>query len=652
MPILSDGGARHARPGCCPTFVHGRLAAAALVLWLVAAGRAAAEPSLRVELAREQIFEGESVLYRVTVSGVEDPLRPELPESKDFRVAPRGESSQSRVTITNGRRSESRSVAYDYLLTPLRSGDITVPPPRMEVNGRTLTGRPVVLTVVPPGEQDLVALELTADRQEVYPSQPFTITLTVAVKGLPEPLEEDDPIALLRDPPRLEIPWVDDDQLQEHLEPRVAWQRWLGNWRHPRGAGFRINGIRATNVFSLLDQSGMGFLPQPRRVRRAGAGQEGAGTYWEYEFPRTFTADRVGEYSFGPAHFKGRVVSGIVGQRHLEGEDVYALAGPLTVRVQDAPVDGRPATYIQAIGAFDVAATVTPRQAQVGDPLTLTITLRGQGTLDTALPPDLQGMPDVSERFRIYEATSKTEEGRKQFVYSLRPLAADVREFPAIPVSYFDVDQERYRTLRTEPIPLEVRAAAARLAAGDITAGDAAEGLVSREQGLFPNITDLSLVRDQRVRPVRWVLGALGLGGLYLAGIVVARCLRSGGAIRNASRWRPALLSAERGLDAARNLLDDGRTREAMETARGALAALVGELRGVDAAGLTTPELERELNRLELAPDVVRRVVDLLETCDAARYGGGVVDRESFAASAGAVLEGLAAGRKRSRWTG
>ena len=56
---------------------------------------------------------------------------------------------------------------------------------------------------------------------------------------------------------------------------------------------------------------------------------------------------------------------------------------------------------------------------------------------------------------------------RRQFTYSLRPRTADIKAFPPVALSYFDVDRERYVTLRTEPIPLRV-AAARQLADGEI----------------------------------------------------------------------------------------------------------------------------------------------------------------------------------------
>ena len=54
-------------------------------LALLSAGPVAAQqPELIVEIEKQEIYEGESVLYRLTLNHVDQPVEPELPGFTDF----------------------------------------------------------------------------------------------------------------------------------------------------------------------------------------------------------------------------------------------------------------------------------------------------------------------------------------------------------------------------------------------------------------------------------------------------------------------------------------------------------------------------------------------------------------------------------------
>ena len=73
--------------------ILGALAIAAALAWLPSASAADA-PELIVELERPTIYEGESVMYRVTLNNVENPREPDLKAlAADFQVVPAGQQS-------------------------------------------------------------------------------------------------------------------------------------------------------------------------------------------------------------------------------------------------------------------------------------------------------------------------------------------------------------------------------------------------------------------------------------------------------------------------------------------------------------------------------------------------------------------------------
>lgn len=622
-----------------------------LLAWaslLTATARAQDEPEVLVHLERPKIYQGESVEYRVTIRNVKDPAPPGLEGFDDFEIEELGSQSlDSRsITIINGRKTVTTRYgrAFDYALTPKRTGKLTIPAPKAEIDGRVIRGQTLTLEVIAPEEQDVVKMRIEADRAEVYPLQPFRVALKIWVRAVPEPNDAANPLRVQRTPPDLQVPWVFDEKLPEGVRPRRAWSRWLEPLQQTDG-GFRINNINSRTIFSLFDEHFATFLPAGKIVERPDASGERV-EYWEFTFAREFVGEQVGTYQFGPATLKGRFAVGRDARGQLEGDDFFVIAPAVEVRVKDVPTAGRPDSYIGATGQFRVRAQLSPTEAKVGDPLTLTLEIAGEGTLDGALPPKIAQLPEVAKHFKVYEPTTESDGAARRFIYQLRPEDARAEAFPAVPISYFDVEAGKYVTLHTDPIPLKIHESQ-RLSAQEIAvATPQAEGepaARAREEGIFANVTDLSALRDRSIRPRRWLIGLAALVGLYVAAVVVVGRTRRRQGDSAARRKRDARRAALRWLNAAQVEIDAGRWRAAANHLREAVVGLIADAGGLPHEGLTTADARAELQKLELPAELVARTTRLLDACDAARYGGSEESLQESARDANKLIDQLAA---------
>lgn len=454
----------------------------------------AVEPEVVVQVDSTRIFLGESVQYEVLLNHCEPDQQPQLEGWKNdftFELLERTTVQQTSITMQGRQaiRQEIRGPRSTYRLTPLRPGTIIIPSPRVEVGGETFQGHSLTLQVIAPPEQDIARLSITTTPAKVYPLQPFTVSLHLDLRALSVPDEEVEPLANQRSLPTLSIPWVDDEQLAKGLQPLEPWERWLQTYRRERNerrlgslrGSVSINGLQryvnpldrffADDPAFGLEEAFDPFAPvEPRRreqdqriafrvppVQVRVPDDRGIETnYWRYTFSRRFAAHARGTYRFGPVSFKGDWTDYAPGSDSHE-ELLYALAEPLDMMLAEPPRAGRPANYTGAIGRFTCGAQVTPTQAEVGQPLTLTLWIQGSGTLDETFAPRLNGLPELKGAFRIYEPTAETVRDQRRFTYSIRPLQSQVTEFPSLAWSYFDVDTEQYVTLRTPAIPLQVR---------------------------------------------------------------------------------------------------------------------------------------------------------------------------------------------------
>jgi len=625
-----------------------RAGLAALAVFTLAplADAAEPQPSITTQLSHREVYEGQAVQYRITLHNVDAPVEPELGPLDDFHVTALGprtfESRQ--VRIINGQREETvdRARQYDYRLVPRKTGTLEIPAPSVRLAGKVLKGEKRSLKVLAPDAQDFVIAEISSDRSSVYPMQTFTVTLTVLVKGLPKPNANRDPLSVQDSPPAMQIPWVLDNQLPDGLKPQMEQDRWLASLHPDTTSGLSINGFRRPTLFTLMEDSPMAFTGRVSQIKRRDKDGEEV-RYWQYAFPRTFHAKKPGTFRFGPATVQGAFATR-QSERGLIGQEIYTVAKPIEVIVKDVPEEGRPATFTGAIGQFQLSAELKPQRVRIGDPMTLTLTLHGEGTCETVRAPDLAAVKEITEHFQIDAATEENEETKSQFTYSLRPIDAEVKSFPAVAMSYFDVESQRYETLRTEPIPIEV-VKAVPLSTDQIVATPQRSGeqndLKARREGTFANITDLAAVRDESVRPERWLVGLGSLAGLYV--VLAAAVVRFQRLTGDPSllRRRQAAGRARRRLHTALASLSVSSSRQATDGLQAAVTGLVADVADLAEAGLTPREVREHLQTLGVADALVQRTGRLLDACDAARYG--IVDQtpEALGREAEAVLDEL-----------
>ncbi len=226
------------------------------------------------------------------------------------------------------------------------------------------------------------------------------------------------------------------------------------------------------------------------------------------QMPLSVQAFTAGRQSGGPVTIHGSVI--IPG-----GSPEYLLldSEPVTLNIQPLPAAGELPGFTGAIGSY---ACDLPRlgtnTVRVGDPLQLSVTIRGTGDLNRLTPPPLpqakgwQVFPATLEG--IAPPTAHTPAGAV-FKYTLIPLTDELRETPAIPFSYFDAYRATYLDRTIPSVPVVV------VAEGLPTSIPAALQLPDKESKTAsrPSLSDLS----PKVGHVTGTFVPLPLRGWFLA---------------------------------------------------------------------------------------------------------------------------------------
>jgi BatD DUF11 like domain len=420
------------------TALH-RLAAA--ILLAAAGGHAwAAEPAISARLTPGEIRLGERAQLSVTIANVQSAPAPALPSLDGITV--QGVGQQMSMSIVNGETSVN--VTHNYVLTPSRTGTLTIPALSVDVAGRRLSTDPLVLRVIAAGAPRSPPVR---ERQTAEPSAGEAATLEIAVPHRDLFVGEVVPA-------RLVLRIREGLRVTEASQPVIdadAFAVTRKTDREPKQTTAVIAGAR----YVVVDF--------PIALSPVSAGDQRLGAHIDLRAIVPRTAQRGRGVFDDP--FLGSFFGGLAGeQRKLE-----VVATPQTVRVRPLPDDGRPPDFAGAIGRFSLTASAEPTELAVGDPIAEKIVVSGSGNFDRVSLPTFDPGPDW-KTYPESSAFAPDDElglaGRKTFEQAIVPERVSLRELPARRFSFFDPEARRYVTLATDPIALTIAPAAGRSGSG------------------------------------------------------------------------------------------------------------------------------------------------------------------------------------------
>ncbi len=642
---LQVAGTRVARSGLL-MFSRLFLICAFLTPGASAGGALADDPEIAAAVSTTELFVGESLDYQIEIRNAENPVAPDVsPLKEQFEVVAAGDQSrnQSSTFIVNGRVSQQNVFSHIYLyrLTPKSTGELTIPSIKATIDGAELTSNPVKIRVQDAEEQDAVLVEIKPNLTTVYPTQPFTVTLRVLVQPLPNstsnPLQP-----LRRDPPHIQVNWV---EAPDGLTTNET-SEWLQRLLAENGAGFTINEL-SSQTGSLFGGSRAAVfeLSKGRETRNGLDGKPIE--YFVHELTRSFTPQRTGSYSFGPAVVKGTFVGGVRGDEYLPRR-LVAIGTSATVTVREVPTP-RPVGYTGGIGEYQLAATARPIKLRVGDPLTLTLEFarrEDSGSLELISAPDLSAIPEIADSFEIIDRnpTGRIEGSIKQFSYAMRPKKPDV-SIPALTLSTFDPSAETFTEIATSAIQLSV-SEASKLESQDLVGSVANSGsseIQKSAAGIFQNITDPAEFSDEQVSIGRW---ASAVGGLWcVAGSVMAAVTLYRRKSNNPIfvRRQQARRAAHTRLTSATQMSSQGKQKDSLREVRASIVGLIADIENRVAEGLTAADVATALAKAGVPENDRVATSRLLESIEGAEYGAGdAIDAQAAIKTATALVDRIA----------
>ena len=589
------------------------------MLVLAPAAAVAAGAKLQARVDRGELALGERLLLEVTLEQTAPGGAPrwDFPAAPDFEVLDEDQFLEAHGTLGGGagvQIVEVRTIVRQ--LRPKRAGALTLPPVSAILQGKRYVTEAIVVQVSGAGPAAPGPGPGAPDPKAGAPGRQAGAGAAPAPRGRGGWAYSN---------------WERDVTLRMEVTKREVWvgeqlraDAWLVG-------PYEISDFRAEQM-PAFDGFWKENLEIPRRLR-----PEVRGHAWAYLLTRAaLFPTRPGPLTVEPLHGTADVaVRG--GRFGAFGRlvQVPKRTEPIAVRVKPLPA-GAPHGFDPGnVGALTLQLSAAPERVAAGEPVTVRITVAGDGNVRAYAPPRLPDLPGA----RAYQPTTTDRlEDRGGRLFGTRtveivvvPDRAGELVIPAGEWPFFDPRAGKYQVAITPAVRVAVDPP--RPAPRD--AAPAAPELAAR---LRPIRADGAL-RPVGPPPWRrpWFLALLVAPPVAFLAAAAAARLRAGAGARAAAG---AGREARRELLAARRRGGRDPAGAAAEAER-ALQTYASRRLARTAAGLTRDALAAALALAGAHPRAVRALLQALDLADAARYGAGDVRVEEVLAAAERALAAL-----------
>ena len=455
---------------------HLTIITAAIISTFAATPIASAETISR--LSSRFLTRGEQALLEVCISGASPSSIPQIPNIPGVKIASTNRGARTR--LLPGRKLE---YVFEFLVTSYEIGNFTIPSIEVYAGGMPSKTEPLEFSVFNPDE--LKWSEAVIGERSVRYASAFKVMNNQPYDGETIPIE----IKLFVPRDLLVEDWGIPDFTRDGL---TCWRFQPSQMR----GNVNLLGVPCVSV----------------------------------AYPSTLTATRSGSIGIGPASIRlvttQMVLDGFPRRVTLE---TNVSVPELRLNARPLPVNA-PEGFENAVGNFNISATVNQTEVTEGDPIPVEIIVSGSGNLDTVRPPKL--IDPLG--WKIYDASPSLRgderrelSGQTVFQQFMRPLELK-SALPGFKLVYFDPKKQSYETVTTAPTPLQMKPAPQNTQAPALgTPPTAANTPVERMTDILGIIDSPNTVQASGEKFPYWLLHAIaGFVAAILAIKAIAMRLR------------------------------------------------------------------------------------------------------------------------------
>ncbi|MBE6301466.1 MAG: protein BatD [Parabacteroides distasonis] len=552
--------------------------------------------------APEAVVMGETFRLSYTVNAEGKDLR--VPELPDFEVLIGPSTSTSMSTqVINGQMTTETAVTFTYILQPKKEGTFNIAPATIKVKGSNYSSNALVIKVLPPdkaedaaqqngqsatsssavGKEDLF-VGVNLSKKSVYEQEGFLVTYKL------------------------------------YANPRKANVVGINQLKLPEFEGFLTQEIE---------------LPQNRQLVLENYNGRNYGTFIIKQ--AVLYPQRAGKITIPSGSLDVAMRVQMAASRPRSVFDFFEGGGyvdvnksipisPVTVDVKNLP-SGKPSSFSGAVGNFTMQSSISSTSVKADEAITIKVVISGNGNIKLVKNPEVVFPNDFDVYDPKVETNIKTttagSSGTKTIEYMAIPRFGGDFEIPAIAFSYFDTKSNTYKTLTSEPYKLHVEQGEGGTAAPVVSNFSNKESVRYLGQD----------VRYLKVKNIRFVPNnELFFGSfmyymcyllptiLFIVFFIIYRKQVKENSDLALVRTKKANKMAVRRLKNAGKLMKENKKEEFYDEVLRALWGYLSDKLSIPQANLTKDNVENELAKYGVEDSLIREFMDILNTCEFARY--------------------------------
>ena len=302
-------------------------------------------------------------------------------------------------------------------------------------------------------------------------------------------------------------------------------------------------------------------------------------------------------------------------------------APAVKITVNALPTSNKPATFNGTVGHFTLNSTLTAQQVKANEAVTLKMNIAGTGNMKLIKNPTIK-FPDGFELYdpkvtNNFKTSESGVSGTKSIEYLFIPRHSGSFQIPSAEISYFDTQERTYKTLRTPTYKLEVQK-------GDGNEAPIVAGNYIDKQDIKQIGKDIRFIQTDKFKISKEeepLFGTMISWLMYLIPLLISLLLfvffrkqAKDNANISLVKNRKANKIAQKRLKLAQKLLKEGNKDSFYEEVLKATWTYLSDKLSIPVSSLTKERVEEELAALKIDSSIVNQFVDILNTCEFARY--------------------------------
>jgi hypothetical protein len=300
----------------------------------------------------------------------------------------------------------------------------------------------------------------------------------------------------------------------------------------------------------------------------------------------------------------------------------------LKLKVENLP-SGKPEGFSGGVGEFNIKSSLSASEVKANEAVTMRITISGVGNMKLLKTPEVNFPAD----FEVYDpkvdnnfsVKSNGLSGNKIIEYLVIPRHAGTFTIPSVKFSYFDVKQQQYKILETEPYTLAV-------AKGKGSDSQVATGYVSKEDLKLLG-KDIRFIKNGNTSyfskentffaSTAYMLCYLIPLILCIAYIVIYRKKMTENANLTKMRTKKASKVAVKRLKVAKQMMVEKKSNEFYDEILKTLWGYVSDKLSIPVSKLSKDNIEARLTERGVEESLIKDFETVLSEAEFARYAPG-----------------------------